>query len=136
MSSLVYVNDEGAGQKHSDLCHYSQAVLLPGNIVKCSGQGGWTSAGDLDANDIRGQVDLAFENVDRVLQAAGLKGWEDVYLIRSYHVDMASSYDYVVEKLKTRLPGHRPVWTAVAVPRLAFPPMLIEIEVEAFNARH
>ncbi|KAL6228822.1 hypothetical protein BDW75DRAFT_246294 [Aspergillus navahoensis] len=135
MSTLTYVNDEGAGQKHSDLCHYSQAVHLPGRIVKCAGQGGWTSSGDLDANDVRRQVDLAFQNVDRVLQAAGSKGWEDVYLVRSYHVDMESSYDYFVEKLKNRIPGHRPVWTAIAVPRLAFPPMLIEIEVEAFNSR-
>ncbi|GLB07718.1 hypothetical protein AtubIFM57258_003080 [Aspergillus tubingensis] len=135
MSTLTFVNEEGAGQKHSDLCHYSQAVILPGNIVKCAGQGGWTQSGDLDATDVRKQVDLAFENVDRVLQAVGLQGWEDVYLIRSYHVDMGASFDYVVEKLKKRIPGHRPVWTSIAVPRLAFPSMLIEIEVEAFDSR-
>lgn len=82
MSSLKYTNEQGAGQKHSDQCHYSQAVELPGGIVKCAGQGGWTNAGDLNADDIPGQVDLAFENVDRVLQAVGLKGWEDVYSIR------------------------------------------------------
>ncbi|PLB52133.1 YjgF-like protein [Aspergillus steynii IBT 23096] len=133
MSSLTYTNDPGAGQKHSDLCHYSQAVHLPGNIVKCAGQGGWTSTGELDANDVQGQVLRAFENVDRVLQAAGLRGWEDVYLVRSYHVDMGASYDFVVEGLKRRIPGHRPVWTAVAVPRLAFLPMMIEIEVEALR---
>ncbi|KAF7158941.1 hypothetical protein CNMCM5623_004120 [Aspergillus felis] len=74
MSSLTYVNEAGAGQKHSDLCHYSQAVLLPANIVKCAEQGGWTNSGDLDDSDVKKQIDLAFENVDRVLQAAGLKG--------------------------------------------------------------
>ncbi|KAJ4256903.1 hypothetical protein NW762_008999 [Fusarium torreyae] len=132
MSSLQYYNDPGAGQKHSDLCHFSQAVII-GNTVKCSGQGGWDSEGNLDANDLNRQIDLAFENVDRVLQSAGLRGWEDVYLVRSYHVDMGASYDYVVKKLKERIPGHRPVWTATAVPRLAFPQMLIEIEVEAYK---
>ncbi|KAM0543464.1 hypothetical protein ACHAPJ_012262 [Fusarium lateritium] len=132
MSSLQYYNDPGAGQKHSDLCHYSQAVAI-GDAVKCSGQGGWDSGGNLDANDLDRQIDLAFENVDRVLQAAGLRGWEDVYLVRSYHVDMGASYDYVVKRLKERIPGHRPVWTAIAVPRLAFPQMLIEIEVEAYK---
>ncbi|KAF7595817.1 hypothetical protein BBP40_004629 [Aspergillus hancockii] len=135
MSSLTYINDKGAGQKHSDLCHYSQAVIL-GDIVKCAGQGGWTETGALDANDIKGQVDLAFENVDRVLRECGLCGWEDVYSVRSYHVDMASSFDYVVEKLKKRIPGHRPIWTSIAVPRLAFPQMLIELEVEAYNKRN
>ncbi|KAF4546197.1 Het domain protein [Lasiodiplodia theobromae] len=117
-----------------DLCHYSQAVVL-GNIVKCSGQGGWDKTGALDANDIPRQVELAFENVDRVLQAAGLRGWEDVYSVRSYHVvDIGLSYDKTVEMLKKRIPGHRPIWTAIAVPALAFPQMKIEIEVEAYVA--
>jgi enamine deaminase RidA (YjgF/YER057c/UK114 family) len=132
MSSLTYINEEGAGQKHSDLCHYSQAVIL-GNIVKCSGQGGWDQTGTLDAENIPRQVDLAFINVDRVLQASGLRGWEDVYSIRSYHVDISSSYDLIVNKLKERVPGHRPIWTAIAVPQLAFPAMKIEIEVEAIK---
>ncbi|KAI9038296.1 uncharacterized protein KD926_010952 [Aspergillus affinis] len=130
MSQLSYHNDPGAGQKHSDLCHYSQAVIV-GNIVKCSGQGGWDHQGNLGENNPNEQIDLAFENVDRVLQSVDLRGWEDVYLVRSYHVDMGASFDRVVEKLKRRIPGHRPVWTAISVPRLAFPTMLIEIEVEA-----
>ncbi|CAG8211551.1 unnamed protein product [Penicillium olsonii] len=134
MSSFTYINEKGAGEKHSDLGHYSQAVLLPGNIVKCSGQGGWTPTGDLDANDWKRQIDLAFDNVDRVLQAADLRGWEDVYLLRSYHVDIDASWEYTVEKLRARIPDHRPVWTAIAVPRLAFPAMKIELEVEAYDA--
>lgn len=36
MSSLQYFNDRGAGQKLSDICHFSQAVVL-GDTVKCSG---------------------------------------------------------------------------------------------------
>lgn len=132
MSSLTYTNEEGAGQKHSDLCHYSQAVTI-GNIVKCSGQGGWNETGALDANDIPGQVDLAFQNVDKVLQAVGLLGWENVYSIRSYHVDIDASFNLVVKKLQERIPNHRPIWTSIAVPRLAFEAMKIEIEVEAIK---
>lgn len=81
------------------------------DIMKCAGQGGWTNAGDLDANDVKGQVNLAFENVGRVLRASGLLGWEDVYSVRSHHVDMGSSYNFVVEKLKQRIPNHHPIWT-------------------------
>lgn len=77
MSSQHYINEKGAGEKHSDLGHYSQAVIL-GNIVKCSGQGGWDNEGNLSQYDSRAQIDNAFDNVDRVLQAAGLRGWEDV----------------------------------------------------------
>ncbi|KAH6673501.1 Endoribonuclease L-PSP/chorismate mutase-like protein [Halenospora varia] len=134
MSSLTYVNEEGAGQKHSDLCHYSQAVIL-GDVVKCSGQGGWDSTGAMDDTNTELQVKLAFENVDKVLQATGLRGWEDVYSVRSYHVDIGKSFPIVVEMLKKRIPGHRPIWTSIGVPKLAFPEMLIEIEVEAWNKK-
>ncbi|POS70935.1 endoribonuclease L-psp family protein [Diaporthe helianthi] len=134
MSSLKYYNDRGAGQRLSDICHFSQAVVI-GDTVKCSGQGGWTIGGEVDPYDIRGQVNLAFDNVDRVLQAAGLRGWEDVYSVRSYHVGMDSSYNYVSAKLRKRIPGHRPIWTALAVPRLAFPEMMIELEVEAWDRK-
>ncbi|KAK5737918.1 hypothetical protein LTR17_006358 [Elasticomyces elasticus] len=132
MSALQYINEEGAGQKHSDACHYSQCVIL-GNIVKCSGQGGWDTEGNLDVNDWKGQIDLAFENVDRVLRAAGLRGWEDVYSIRSYQTNIENHFQYFVDKLKSRIPGHRPIWTALSVPRLAFGTMLVEIEVEAIR---
>ncbi|KAK4893229.1 hypothetical protein LTR27_008350 [Elasticomyces elasticus] len=89
MSSLQYINEEGAGQKHSDACHYSQCVVL-GNIVKCSGQGGWDTEGNLDVNDWKGQIDLAFENVDRVLRAAGLRGWEDLSITTLTVSDVAN----------------------------------------------
>lgn len=131
MSALKYYNDEGAGQQNSDSYHYSQAVVL-GDIVKCSGQGGWDITGKLDANDTEGQVELAFQNVVRVLQAAGLRGWEDVYSVRSYHVDIDASLEFVVDRLKKRCPGHRPIFTVIGVTRLALPEMLIEIEVEAY----
>ncbi|CAD0012132.1 unnamed protein product [Aureobasidium pullulans] len=134
MSTLQYFNEKGAGQKHSDACHYSQAVIV-GDVVKCAGQGGWDSEGNLDSDDWQGQIDNAFDNVDRVLQAAGLRGWEDVYLIRSYQLDIANHFEYFVEKLKNRIPGHRPIWTALSVPKLAFSPMLVEIEVEAYRSK-
>lgn len=137
MSSLTYTNEAGAGQKHSDEGHYSQAVTLPAtaDIVKCAGQGGWDNTGYCDADNIKLQIDNAFDNVDRVLQAVGLRGWEDVYSVRSFHVDTDESWPLMVEKLKKRVPGHRPIWTAIGVPTLAFPPMKIEIEVEAYKGK-
>lgn len=77
MSDLKYINEPGAGEKHSDLGHYSQAVVI-GNIAKLSGQGGWDNQGNLEQYDAHQQIDNAFDNVDRVLRAAGLRGWEDV----------------------------------------------------------
>ncbi|KAI5235188.1 YjgF-like protein [Aureobasidium subglaciale] len=131
MSSLQYFNEKGAGQDHSDHYHYSQCVII-GDTVKCAGQGGWDNDGNLDSEDWKGQIDNAFDNVDRVLQAAGLRGWQDVYLVRSYQLDIANHIDYLVGKLKERMPEHRPIWTALSVPKLALPGMTVEIEVEAY----
>ena len=132
MSSLRYNNPAGASQKYSDLFHFSHTVDLGNGTIKCSGQGGWDpESGAVDANDSDQQIRLAMENVDIGLKAAGLRGWEDVYLLRSYHCDIRTSFGPTAEALKKRIPGHRPVWTAVAVPQLAAPGMLIELEVEA-----
>ncbi|GAB1520959.1 hypothetical protein RhiTH_004048 [Rhizoctonia solani] len=134
MSELTYVNYQGAGQTNSDECHYSQAVII-GDIVRTSGQGGWDDSGEVKANDAKGQVDLAFENIDKALRAVGLRGWEDVFSVRSYHRDIDTTFPIVVEKFKERIPGHRPTWTCVQVARLAFPAMDIEIEVEAYRGK-
>lgn len=151
MSSLKYINEPGAGQKHSDMAHYSQIVVI-GNVAKLSGQGGWDETGDLGDYEWKQQIDNAFDNVDRVLKAAGFRGWEDVgskppapklsdlsntikkvYLLRSYQLDVVSHFEYLVEKLKQRIPGHRPIWTAVGVASLVFPAMSVELEVEAIK---
>ncbi|KAI9010227.1 Endoribonuclease L-PSP/chorismate mutase-like protein [Hyaloraphidium curvatum] len=125
----------GPGQTFSNQFHYAQAVRL-GGVVKLSGQGGWDAAGAIDGEDPEGQVKRTFENIDRVLREAGLRGWEDVFLVRSFHVDKmqkdGTTFDYSVRRMKERLPNHRPAWSAVAVPELAFPGMLVEIEVEAW----
>lgn len=42
--------------------------LIRKTHIKCSGQGGWTNAGDLDAGNIKSQVDLAFEHRLRTLR--------------------------------------------------------------------
>ncbi|TVY68986.1 hypothetical protein LSUE1_G007369 [Lachnellula suecica] len=137
MSSLTYSNDSGLGPEInaqlSTNFHFSQAVTI-GDTVKISGQGGWDANLKFDASDLKGQIDLAFQNVDRVLQGVGLRGWEDVYLWRSYVVEahMEAATPYLIEKMKSRVPGHRPVWTALSVPKLGAPEALVEIEVEAY----
>ncbi|RSL94825.1 hypothetical protein CEP52_012413 [Fusarium oligoseptatum] len=61
MSTLNYFNYEGVGKTNNKLYSYSQAVRV-GNIIKCSGQGGWDAEGNIDKDDLKGQIDLAFKN--------------------------------------------------------------------------
>jgi hypothetical protein len=56
-----------------------------------------------------------------------------VYLLRNYQLDIGNHWELLVEALKRRVPGHRLIWTALSVPRLAFPAMSVELEVEAIE---
>ncbi|CAE6457636.1 unnamed protein product [Rhizoctonia solani] len=134
MSSLQYSADKGQDEVRRQEFHYSQAVII-GDIVKCSGQGGWDQNNNIDPTNDKRQIDLAFDNVDRVLRNVGLRGWEDVYLVRSYHLDLPGTVEYVSEKFKQRIPGHCPLWTCVGVTVLGDPAMRVEIEVEAYRGK-
>ncbi|KAH7007369.1 Endoribonuclease L-PSP/chorismate mutase-like protein [Ilyonectria destructans] len=133
MSGLQYSNYEGVGVTNNRLYSYSQAVRV-GNVVKCSGQGGWDNEGNIDDQDLKGQIDLAFKNVEKNLKAAGAKGWSDVYSVKSFHISLSSSFDLMVEEFRKWMPNHQPTWTCVGVTELGIPGMIVEIEVEAVVA--
>lgn len=135
MSSLKYEIPPGTSETLYEVNHYTQLVRIPGTpIVKLSGQGGWDSQKlDIDA-DVEKQVELAFKNVEIMLKHAGLRGWEDVYLQRTYHTDIDESLKVVTEKSRKYCPNHAPVWTAIGVAKLGDPRMKIEIEVEAYDS--
>jgi len=87
--------------------------------------------------DVPKQVEVAIQNATIVLEAAGI-GWEHVDVVRSWHVVPVGaegipedSFNAVHRSLGQLMPNHFPVWTAVALPVLSLPGMLIEIEVEA-----
>ncbi|KAL5313244.1 hypothetical protein ACEPPN_018977 [Leptodophora sp. 'Broadleaf-Isolate-01'] len=131
MAHLNYYKYEGYGQRSKENLWYSQAVRV-GDIIECSGQGGWDCETDKIVRDINGQIDKAFENVEHTLKTAGAKGWVDVFSIRSYHVPCNSeAMEAMVRNLKQYCPNHQPIWTCIGVPRLAFDDMRVEIEVRA-----
>ncbi|KAL4726706.1 hypothetical protein ACLX1H_005595 [Fusarium chlamydosporum] len=131
MASFTYITPPGGFlQVLTDVNHYSQAVDLGNGFYKISGQGGFTEKGEMPS-DIKDEVEQAFQNVEDVLKAAGLRGWEDVYYIRHYHTDMDVTLPLVTEALKKRIPNNRPGAVAAGVARLALPSMRIEIEVDA-----
>ncbi|KAH7318867.1 Endoribonuclease L-PSP/chorismate mutase-like protein [Rhizoctonia solani] len=134
MSSLQYFDDKAGKAKRQEF-NYSQAVII-GDIVKCSGQGGWNEDNVIESMDDKRQIDLAFESVDRVLRTVGLRGWEDVYSVRSYHLDLPGTVEYFSQKFKERIPGHCPLWTCVGVTVLGDPAMRVEIEVEAYRGKN
>jgi enamine deaminase RidA (YjgF/YER057c/UK114 family) len=125
----TFANYAGTDPK-SETFHYSQAVKV-GNVVRCSGQGGWDAQGNM-ASRASEQVKLALKNVEKALQAVDKSiTWKNVYAIRSYHTNIDESADLCIEGWRRVMPDHRPVWTCVEITKLGIEGMQIEIEVEA-----
>jgi enamine deaminase RidA (YjgF/YER057c/UK114 family) len=121
--------DYAGTDSKSEAIHYSQAVKV-GNIVECSGQGGWNTEGAM-ASSASEQVKLALENVGKALEAVDKSiTWKDVYAIRSYHTNIDEFADLCIEGWRRVMPDHRPVWTCVEITKLGMEGMQIEIEVE------
>ncbi|KAI8655920.1 hypothetical protein NCS55_01245400 [Fusarium keratoplasticum] len=130
MSSFRCIVPPGPSAEWSTAYHYSQAVDLGNGSFKISGQGGWNENSEI-ASEPQKEVELTIQHIDDVLKAVGLRGWEDVYYMRSYHTDIDTTLPIIAEVLKKRIPGHRPGSTAIGVTRLALPTMTLEIEVDA-----
>ena len=115
---------------------FVQAKEITGHksLLICSGQtpndaeGAARHAGDMGA-----QIALAFDNVETVLKAAG---WQvsDIVQIRDYTLDVdrfLAECGPLMARLETA--GCRPASTLLGVSRLAFPDLLVEIEVLAIR---
>jgi len=108
--------------------HFAPAVRV-GKTIYCSGQVGWAGPGQKPPADPKEQFKLAFENLGKVLEAAGA-GFSDVVEITTFHVGMehlglfgAVKGDYLKDPY--------PAWTAIGVAALFMPGVLVEIRATA-----
>jgi len=131
MERPIFVVPPGYGVRQRDKYHYSQAVKI-GNRVETSGQGGWSDDFEFP-DDLGREIEVAFNNVERVLKAAGA-AWGDVIAVNSYHVGFTEDVtQLMVGQLRKRMPSHCPIWTAIGVPALGGGPrMRVEVRVTAF----
>ncbi len=108
---------------------YAQDVRI-GDRVETSGQGGWDDAHAFPER-LADEIVRAFDNLGRVL--AGVSAtWADVVGDESWHLSLDESvYAVMAAQLKERMPGHRPIWTALAVPGFGLAGMRVEIRVVA-----
>ncbi|KAF5501897.1 hypothetical protein CGCA056_v014071 [Colletotrichum aenigma] len=134
MSHLTFFTYEGFGSKALESHAYNQTVRVD-NQNWISGQGGWDRRTTELSPDITTQIDQAFDNVDFVLKDAGGKGWEQVAVARSYHVDLSDkAQEAMVRNFRRWMPDHKALWTAVGVKKLGDERMLVEIEVVAHDS--
>ncbi len=111
---------------------FAQAVVVPAGTatVHVSGQVGWSPDAGAAGDDLAAQVPVAFDNLARVLAAAG-GTLDDVVALRIYVVEAAGDdLAPVGEALRSRF-TRPPAATWIRVAGLADAAMLVEVEATA-----
>lgn len=116
-----------------DKFDFSQAIEVRGaeRVVYCAGQVSVDANGESVEGDMAAQFHRALDNLEIVLDRAGLK-LSDVVRLNYYVTDLPAFLEAVAgvgERLKAA--GCKPASTLLGVVRLAQPEWLIEIEATA-----
>lgn len=115
---------------------YVQANEISGaqRVLYCSGQAANDAAGNaVHPGDMRAQIDLALDNLETLLKAAGFS-LADIVRLNIYTTDVDKffeNYDAFITRLAEG--GCRHTGSLIGVARLAFPEMMIEVEATAVS---
>ena len=113
---------------------FNQAELIENQsrVLFCSGQASVDQDGKPKfSGDMRGQVQLAFENLDSVLKAGNMN-FSNVVKLVLYTTDidaLVSNFGVVVNRMKAA--NNAPAQTMIQVGRLFLPELLFEVEAIA-----
>ena len=122
-------NPEGLSQPDG----YTQVVIAnnPGRFIYLGGKAG-IYPDDSFPESLADQSRLTWENIDRALKAAGARR-EDVVEIQIYIVGLEDVDPMpVYEDVRNFFPaGHKPASMVIGVSALAYPGLLVEINVRA-----
>jgi enamine deaminase RidA (YjgF/YER057c/UK114 family) len=111
---------------------FSQGVEISGHkrVLRCAGQTSVDANGaPMHEGDMAAQIGQALSNLEAVLKSAGMT-FANVARLNIYTTDVdlfLGSYGTMLE----RLGGNKPASTLLGVTRLAFPPLMVEIEATA-----
>lgn len=107
---------------------FSHAIKA-GNTIYVAGQGGIDLNGQVVPGGIEAQIDLAFDNLQRILEAAGAK-ITDVVRLNYFLVDI-QDLAKIGSAYRKYFGKHFPASTAVQITALAIPEMRVEVEATA-----
>ena len=120
------INPQGTEAIYETM-RFSQAVKS-GNIIWVSGQTGMDEKGQVPETAYD-QAVLAFQNLGRVLEAAGA-GWDDLVELTTFHTSMQEIRAFAKAKNQF-IEQDYPAWTAVGVTELVMPNLKCEVRAVA-----
>jgi 2-iminobutanoate/2-iminopropanoate deaminase len=106
--------------------------LVVGDLVFISGQAGYTDAGPVVEGGFRPQVEQAFANLRRALEAAG-SSLRDVVKVTIFVTDMGN-FGEIVEARRRHFAEPYPADTIVEIKALYTPEAMVEIEAIALRS--
>jgi enamine deaminase RidA (YjgF/YER057c/UK114 family) len=113
---------------------YNQAEIVAGTTrhLICAGQTAVDATGaPQHPGDMHGQLTLALDNLQSVLEAAGM-GLANIVRLNIYATDVdAAMQNFELLGKRFASLGVAPPMTLLGVTRLALPPLMIEIEATA-----
>jgi 2-iminobutanoate/2-iminopropanoate deaminase len=112
---------------------FSQAVAVREEAIRLvlSGQVATDQQERTTRTDLAGQLEVTFDNIERLLSAAGA-GLEAVTMLRIYLIeDVKDELHAVATELRRRFPYRPPASSWVLVAGLAREDWLVEVEAEA-----
>jgi enamine deaminase RidA (YjgF/YER057c/UK114 family) len=115
-----------------DAFGFSQATEFSGHkrVLVCSGQTSVDENGSpVHAGDMNAQVKQAMENVGAVLKKAGMD-YQNIVRLNFYTTDV-DAFFAASPVIQGMMGGNKPAGTLLGVARLAFPPLMIELEATA-----
>ena len=81
-------------------------------------------------SDLKPAFTRAFDRIGRTLERAGV-GWDDVIDLTSYHTDLQSSINDMVEVKNLYIKAPFPAWTAIGISALYEADGVVEIKIVA-----
>lgn len=118
-----------AGQESIIEAYNLSPALRINDTIYCSGQVGMDENGFIPESYTE-QAELAFKNLQAVLESAGAS-LDDVVDLVSFHVDLPAQAEDVVAVKNKYINSPYPSWTAVGVVALAYPALKLEIKAVA-----
>jgi enamine deaminase RidA (YjgF/YER057c/UK114 family) len=116
--------------------NFNQAELIDGarRVLVCAGQTSVDDAGEaVHAGDMPGQLARLLDNLEAVLQGAGMTLADVVrIIIYTTDVDLYLEHRHVLEGRLQRS-GTKPPATLLGVTRLAIPELLVEVQATAMQ---
>lgn len=126
----VLMSDDEEARRSQEQFGFADAVTA-GDKIYLSGIVAVLNEGE---TDIHASFERVYQRVDSILKRAGV-GWDDIVDITSFHTDVTTQIEPMVNVQKRYIKSPPAAWTAIGIDRLIRPNGITEIKFVAQRNR-